>query len=192
MPKRKTPPSAAVIIDGDGEVGAKASGDGDLLGGGGKRLSRPTGNKVAKEEQRLEKQKECAIRAQAKATSEMAAASTRKAQILHDQAALALFTMPETVDMSEQAQHYLRLCREEEMTKLERRLAAEKVAAAPKVADAAREAAENAAEVAQAMKNRVPPPPASPKSPPPSPSMDLVVSPLQEDFESQILDVNLL
>jgi hypothetical protein len=192
MPKRKTPPSVAIIIDSDGEVGGQAGSDADLLGGGGKRLSRPCGNKVAKEEQKLEKQRECAIRAQAKATSDMAAASARKAQILHDQAVLALFTMPETSDMSEQARCYLHLRREEEMTKLERRLAAEKVAAAREVAAATREAAENAAEVAQAMKNRVPPPPASPRSPTPAASVDPVVSPLRDDSESQVLDVDLL
>jgi hypothetical protein len=55
MPKRKMPPAAAIIIDSDGEGGAEVGGDGDLLGGGGKKLLRPCGTKVAKEEQKLQK-----------------------------------------------------------------------------------------------------------------------------------------
>jgi hypothetical protein len=130
----------------------------------------------------------------------MAAASFRKAQILQDQAALALFTMPESSNMSQQARHYLQLRREEEMTKLERRLAAEKATAAREVADAAcevtdaaREAATNATEVAQALKNRVAPPPASPRNPSPSTSANPRASPPSgEDVESQVLDADLL
>jgi hypothetical protein len=123
----------------------------------------------------------------------MAAASFRKAQILQDQAALALFTMPESSNMSQQACHYLQLRREEEMTKLERRLVAEKAVAAREVADAAREAATNVAEVAQALKNRMAPPPASPRNPSPSTSANPRASlPPGEDVESQVLDADLL
>jgi hypothetical protein len=56
---------------------------------------RPCGTKVAKEEQRVQKQQDHAIRAQARATADVAAANFKKAQILQDQAAMSLFTMPE-------------------------------------------------------------------------------------------------
>jgi hypothetical protein len=49
---------------------------------------------MAKEEHRVAKQQDLIIRAQARATAEMAAANARKAQILQNQAALSLFTMP--------------------------------------------------------------------------------------------------
>lgn len=83
MPKRKVleVPMAAGDIEGspeedDVEIFLKVS--------FGKRLTRPQGNKAAKEEQRLGKQREHAVRAQAQAIAEMAAANMRKAQILHD------------------------------------------------------------------------------------------------------------
>jgi hypothetical protein len=47
-----------------------------------KRPTRPMGTKVAKEEQRFLKQMECVIRAQAWATMDIAAANSRKAQVI--------------------------------------------------------------------------------------------------------------
>jgi hypothetical protein len=96
MPKQKTPLPAVVIIDGNGEPGAQVGGDNDLLDEGGKRLSRPYSSKVAKEEHKLQKKRKCAIEAQAHATSDMVAASFQKAQVLQDQATLALFTIRRT------------------------------------------------------------------------------------------------
>jgi hypothetical protein len=124
-----------------------------------KRPSRPMGNKVAKEENRLAKQREGAVKAQAKATAEMAAANMRKAQILHDQATLSLFTMPNEDSLSELACEYLHLRREEEMENLKCRIA-ERKAVTVKAAEEARKLADSrAAEVATATRNRVPRPP---------------------------------
>jgi hypothetical protein len=83
----------------------------------GKR-GRPCGSKMAKEEQRVEKQREHAMRVQARAMADMAAANFKKAQILHDQATLSLFTMPDTSHLSAQAREYLELRREEELQNL--------------------------------------------------------------------------
>jgi hypothetical protein len=50
---------------------------------GGKR-GRPVGMKITKEEQCAQKEREHALRAQARVTSKMAAANFQKAQVLHD------------------------------------------------------------------------------------------------------------
>jgi hypothetical protein len=100
-----------------------------------KRPSRPVGNKHAKEENRLAKQREGAVRAQAKATAEIAAANMRKAQVLHDQATLSLFTMPNEESLSELAREYVNLRREEEMEKLKLRIAERKAAVAKAAED---------------------------------------------------------
>jgi hypothetical protein len=49
-----------------------------------KRPTRPVGNKHAKEDHRQMKQQDAAVKAQARATAEMAAANMHKAQILHN------------------------------------------------------------------------------------------------------------
>jgi hypothetical protein len=78
MPKRKTFPS--VVESGDGERKEEEPvADLDILSSDGKCPTRPVGTKGAIEEQKLQKQRDCAIRAQAKATAEMAAASSHKA-----------------------------------------------------------------------------------------------------------------
>ena len=80
--------------------------------------------------------KEVAIHAQVRATADLVAANVRKAQVLQDQAALSLFTMPMEQGLSEEAREYLSLRREEEMTKQHRRLAEEKRDEARVTADA--------------------------------------------------------
>jgi hypothetical protein len=65
------------------------------------------GGKCAKEEVKAQKQRECAVQGQAQAAVDMAVANVQKAQVLQDQAALNLFTMPEA-DPAEVAK-YLRL-----------------------------------------------------------------------------------
>jgi uncharacterized protein YbcC (UPF0753/DUF2309 family) len=111
---------------------------------------RPTGGKCAKEEVKVVKQRECTVRAQAWAAADMVAANIQKAQVLQDQAALNLFMMP-GADLAEVAE-YLRLRRQEELAKLKGRL--DDIAKKSKVdvAEAARVAVENAAEVAEAMR----------------------------------------
>ena len=99
---------------------------------------------------------------QARATVDLAAANMRKAQVLQDQAALSLFTMPMEQGLSEQAREYLSLRREEEMTKLRRRLAEEKRNEARLAADACRLEEHCSAEVQRATRNRVRLPPLHP------------------------------
>jgi hypothetical protein len=124
-----------------------------------KRPKRPQGTKVAKEDQRAAKQREHAVRAQARATADMAMANMRKAQILHDQATLSLFTMPNKDSLSDMAREYLNLRREEEMYNLKQRLAERKEQEARALAEARKLADERATEVAAATQNRIPPPP---------------------------------
>jgi hypothetical protein len=85
---------------------------------------------LAKEEQKVAKQREMAIRAQARATTDVAAANFKKAQILQDQGTLSLFTMPEGGGLSELAWEYVELRREEEITNLRRCVATAKANAA--------------------------------------------------------------
>jgi hypothetical protein len=89
----------------------------------------------------------------------MAAANMRKAQILHDQATLLLFTMPNKESLSNLAREYINLCREEEITKLRCRIADEKAAKVRAMEEAKIVADNQAAEVALATRNRIPPPP---------------------------------
>ena len=79
------------------------------------RPTRPIGNKHAKEEYQAAKLQESAVRAQAKATVEIATANMHKAQILHDQATLSLFIISNEESPSELACEYLNLRQEEEM-----------------------------------------------------------------------------
>jgi hypothetical protein len=89
----------------------------------------------------MQKQREHAIRAQARATADMVAANFKKTQILQDQVALSLFTMPEGSQLSVMAQEYLELRGEEELTKVQERIATAKVEATRKKAKADREVA---------------------------------------------------
>jgi hypothetical protein len=66
-------------------------------------------------------------RAQAKATVDMATANLRRAEIAQDQAALSVFTMSNEESLSTLAHEYLNLRREEEMTKLWKRIAEKKL-----------------------------------------------------------------
>jgi hypothetical protein len=138
-----------------------------------KRPTRPVGNKHAKEDHRQMKQRDVAMKAQARATADMAAANMRKAQILHDQATLSFFTMPNEESLSDLAREYVNLRREEEMEKLRCRIAEEKAAKARVAVEAKTLADIRAAEVALATRNRIPPPPQrdlpTPTRRPPSP-----------------------
>lgn len=58
-----------------------------------RRLKRLKGEKIAKEEQRHIPEKDCAMRAHAKATTDVAAANMARGQVLRDQAALSFFTI---------------------------------------------------------------------------------------------------
>ena len=58
-----------------------------------RKFKRPVGQKIAKLDLRAVQAKECAMRAHAKATTDVAAANMARAHVLHDQAALALFTI---------------------------------------------------------------------------------------------------
>lgn len=66
---------------------------------------------------------ECAMRAHAKATTDVAATNMAPAQVLRDQAALALFTMPDKERLSQQACRFLELRRQEEIMHVEERVA---------------------------------------------------------------------
>ncbi|KAH9541006.1 hypothetical protein CY35_14G036600, partial [Sphagnum magellanicum] len=87
--------------------------------------SSPSGRKAVewrRKNKKTQKLKESTMRAQAKATADMAAATLMKAEILQDQSALALFTMPDDQLTSAEAREYLQLRRQEELLKLRRRL----------------------------------------------------------------------
>ena len=116
MPKRKTPSTPASLAR-DG-----AAGDVDVHTGPNssqvedaeeqsfsKCPSRPQGCKSTKEDLRSRQVKDVAIRAQARATANLAVANMRKTQVLQDQAALSLFTMPSDQGLSEEAREYLEL-----------------------------------------------------------------------------------
>lgn len=87
-----------------------------------KRLQRPTGTKAAKDDLHRAKVKEGTMRAQAKATTDMAAASAEKAAVMQDQAALHLFSIPDDLILNEMARKYVQLWREEELAKIKRRM----------------------------------------------------------------------
>ena len=82
----------------------------------------PTGNNAAKEDLNWLRAKESTMRAQARATAEMAAANAGKVAVIRDQAALQLFSIPDESTMSDMAREYLQLRREEELTKVKRRI----------------------------------------------------------------------
>lgn len=71
------------------------------------------------------KVRECALRAQARAMADMAAASRMKAEILADQSALQLFTLPLKDVTEPDAREYLILRRQEEIFRMRRRLLAQ-------------------------------------------------------------------
>jgi hypothetical protein len=83
---------------------------------------RPIGNKAAKEELHRTRVKESMMRAQEKATSEMAAANANKVAVIHHQAALQFFSIPDDSAMINMAREYLQLCREEELTKVKQQI----------------------------------------------------------------------
>jgi hypothetical protein len=124
-----------------------------------KRPTRPVGNKYTKEDHRQMKQRDVAVRAQARATTDMAAANMRKAQIFHDQATLSLFTMPNEESLSDLTHEYVNLHREEEIEKLRCRIVEEMAVKARADAEAKTFADIPVAEVALTTRNRIPPPP---------------------------------
>ena len=87
-----------------------------------RRPQRPTGNKAAKEDLNRLRVKENTMRAQARATAEMAAANAEKVAVMRDQAALQLFSIHDESAMSDMAREYLQLWCEEELTKVKRRI----------------------------------------------------------------------
>ena len=146
MLKRRTATQPPGELEAEAETGAP---DVDEVGEEAlpKRPKRPQGSKSAKDNLRLRQVKEVAIHAQARATADLAAANMRKAQVLQDQAAMSLFTMPMEQGLSEEVQEYLSLRREEEMTELRQRLAEEKRDEARIAADACRLEEHRSAEV---------------------------------------------
>ena len=87
-----------------------------------RRPQRPTGTKAAKDELNRVRVKKSTMRAQARATAEMVAANAEKVAVMRDQAALQLFSIPDDSAMSDMAREYLQLRREEELTKVKRRI----------------------------------------------------------------------
>jgi hypothetical protein len=130
------------------------------------------GGKCAKEEVKAQKQRECAVQVQAWAAADMVATNVQKAQVLQDQATLNLFTMP-GADRAEVAE-YLSLCWQEELAKLKEHL--DNVAKKPRIeaVEKVRVNTDNAAKVAEAMRQQVPPSPFS-QSP----------SPIRIDFKTE-------
>jgi hypothetical protein len=120
-----------------------------------KRPTRPIKNKHVKEENQVAQQRKLAVKRQAKATVDMVATNMRKVHILHDQAALLLFTMPNKESLLLLVCKYLGLCREEKMAKLKRRFAKEKAAHTKAAEEAKEEADTQAVEGALATQNRV-------------------------------------
>jgi hypothetical protein len=94
--------------------------------------------------------------------AKVAATNYKKAQVLQDQAALSLLTMPEDAHLSAQACKYLELRREQEMTKLHLRIDAMKAEVARARAKAEREARSRAAKVEAVTVKRIPPAPILP------------------------------
>lgn len=85
---------------------------------------RPVGGqqRSTKEDQMSAKMREGALRAQARATADMAAATLKKARILQDQTSMALFTITDDQLLSEEAKEYFKLRRNEELVKLRARM----------------------------------------------------------------------
>jgi hypothetical protein len=105
----------------------------------------------------------------------------RKAQILHDQAVLSLFTMPNEDSLSELALEYVNLRHEEEMSKLRWRLIEEKEVATSAAVEAKGLAVERDAEVEVATRNHIPPPPQQPR---PAPTAAVPTSPTSPELNS--------
>ncbi|KAG0596403.1 hypothetical protein M758_UG250800 [Ceratodon purpureus] len=91
--------------------------------GEGLLLKRTKGVKKAKAAQIFSKVREEAMRASAAATSEMADATRKKAQILADHHAMEVMTMPDELIQTEEAREYMRLRRQEELAKVRERMA---------------------------------------------------------------------
>jgi hypothetical protein len=136
---------------------------------------RPIGVKFAKEEQRQRLAREHIVKVTQRVTGDMAMANFRKAQVLEDQAALQIFTMPHSEELPDQAREYLDLKREEELLKLRVRVAEKKAAlareeAAKKKAETAaareRTAREEELQAAEARRN----PPTAPQRSTPTPT----------------------
>ena len=93
--------------------------------------------------------------AQARATAELASANLRKAEVLSDQAALSLFTMPNEERLSNEACEYVSLRWQEEMAKLRKRVAQERQEEQEAVAEAGRLDRERAAELTHVQRRRI-------------------------------------
>ena len=104
------------------------------------------------------KQHVAAVKAQAHATTQMAATNMRKAQILHDQATLLFFTMPNKESLSNLAHDNVNLHNEEEMEKLRCHIAEEKPAKTRATIEAKTLVDSKAAKIALATRNRILPP----------------------------------
>jgi hypothetical protein len=101
------------------------------------------GVKFAKEEQRQRLAREHIAKVTQWVTCDMAMANFRKAQVLEDQAALQIFTMPHSEELSDQAHEYLDLWREEDLLNLRVRVVEKKAALARE--EAAKKKVETAA-----------------------------------------------
>lgn len=90
---------------------------------GGLHLKHPRGIKKAKTTLQFAKIHEEAMKASAAATSEMAEATRQKTQILANQHAMEVMTMPDELIKIDEAREYMKLRRQEEITNLRHRIA---------------------------------------------------------------------
>ena len=147
------------------------------------------GQKIAKLDLRVVQAKECAMRA----TTDVAAANMAHAQVLRDQAALALFTIPDEERLSQQTRRFLELRQQEKILRVEERVAknkASQVHVEPKDTD--QEAELNDIKVAaQPLPSSSPRAPASPTSTPMKPIVQCTQSSTLDssDEDHDYLDV---
>jgi hypothetical protein len=157
-------------------------GEGDMAGGGDEapqpmpvppapprtatpmKRGRPIGTKCTKDKERQRIHREHVVRARGWVSTEMASANRAKAQVLEDQSALHIFTMPVSETLFNEVREYLALRREEELIKIRLRVVERKAAlvheeAARKKAEgtAAREHAAREEEIQAALSRRNPP-----------------------------------
>jgi hypothetical protein len=100
-------------------------------------LHRPQGGKSAKGEHKEMREKEAALRANARATAEFAQATLKKAEQIAQQNAFSLFTLEDSLITCKVARRWLLLRREQELKRLEKEMAAEEDSPSMVAGDAA-------------------------------------------------------
>ena len=90
---------------------------------------RRQGNKAARIDHKISRLNDTFLRAQAKASTEMATTTTSKAEIMHNAGALALFSMKPSDLHGEDAKEYVEL-RRKELLELKERVRARELALA--------------------------------------------------------------